>query len=165
MNSKERFTTIFLADQTNPTRFFLLKRAATKKFAPGLITGFGGKLESGETRKQGAYRELAEETGLTQVKLIEFGRLIINQNKILYQFFGTYAGQQLVCNEGQVEEIEIDKLFFLPLIPTAKLFLEAWQQRDWRTSEHFTLLIERKDPEDIFSPILSIEALPGLIGK
>ena len=165
MDFKERYTTIFLADKTKPARFFLLKRAATKRFAPNLYTGFGGKVEEGETRKQGAYRELEEETGLTNIKLTEFGRLIINQQKILYQFFGVYVGEPLSCNEGLVETVETDKLFFLPLIPTAKLFLEAWEQRNWRTTEHFTLLIERKNPEDVFSPILSVEAQPGLMGK
>ena len=165
MSSREKYTTIFLADQTKPTRFFLLKRASTKKFAPNLYTGFGGKVEEGETRKQGAYRELEEETGLTNIRLTEFGRLIINQEKILYQFFGTYMGEPLICNEGHVETVATDQLFFLPLIPTAKLFLEAWEQRNWRTTEHFTLLVERKNPEDVFSPILSVECQPGLIGK
>lgn len=122
-------------------------------------------MEEGETPTQGAYRELAEETGLTHIKLKEFGRLIINQKKILYQFSGLYIGEPLVCNEGRVETVPISQLPFLPLIPTAKIFLEAWEQRNWRIKEHFTLLIERENLEDIYSPILSIEALPGLIGK
>ncbi len=161
----EKYTTIFLADKSKPTCFHLLRRSPNKKFAPNLFTGFGGKVEVGETHVQGAYRELTEETGLTQIKLKEFGRIIINQKKILYQFSGLYIGEPLVCNEGRVETVPVAQLAFLPLIPTAKIFLEAWEQRNWRIKEHFTLLIERENLEDIYSPILSIEALPGLIGK
>lgn len=164
-SDQEKYTTIFLGNKNTPTCFYLLKRSSHKKFAPNLFTGFGGKVEPEETPAQGAYRELAEETGLTQIKLKEFGRLIINQTKILYQFFGVYFGEPLTCNEGRVETIPVKQLPFLPLIPTAKIFLEAWEQRGWRTKERFTLLIERENLDDIYSPILSIEALPGLIGK
>ncbi|MFN2185926.1 MAG: 8-oxo-dGTP diphosphatase [Anaerolineae bacterium] len=59
-----RETTLCLLMRGNPPRHVLL---GYKKegFGAGKITGFGGKVEPGETPVAAAVRELAEETGIT----------------------------------------------------------------------------------------------------
>ena len=57
-------TTLCLLVDGNPPRRVLL---GLKKegFGAGKITGFGGKVEAGETPRAAAHRELFEETGIT----------------------------------------------------------------------------------------------------
>lgn len=45
-------------------RVLLLERARWKAYAPGKLTGIGGRAEAGESAEAAAWRELREETGL-----------------------------------------------------------------------------------------------------
>lgn len=69
-NAVALYSTIFLhhAPAADPAtrRWLLLRRADTKRFAPGRWTGLGGRLEAGELGDltASALRELREETGL-----------------------------------------------------------------------------------------------------
>lgn len=160
----ERYTTIFLTDAKEPARLLLLERAADRKFAPNLYTGLGGKVEEGEDQLTCARRELGEETGLTDVPLFEFGRLIINRKKVLCQFTGTLEpGAVPDCPEGRLWWLEMGNVFTKPLIPTAALFLREWQARGWDVGRPFTLFVERERLEDINSPLTGRAVFEGLV--
>jgi 8-oxo-dGTP diphosphatase len=58
-----RETTLCLPVEGDPVRRVLLGRKKAG-FGVGKVTGFGGKIEAGETVAQAAARELEEETGL-----------------------------------------------------------------------------------------------------
>lgn len=45
-------------------KYCLLKRAFKKKFLPGIVHPYGGKLEPGENPYLEAQREILEETGI-----------------------------------------------------------------------------------------------------
>ncbi len=160
---EEKMTTIFLTDAIPARRILLLKRAADKKFAPNLYTGTGGKIEPGEDQYVGAKRELFEETGLSTA-LTEFGRIVINGKKrILFQFHGIYNSNLIPnCPEGVLEWVPVDKIFELPIIPTAKSFLEEWQKRGWNTDKPFTIYIQREDMNNPFTKVYSSEIIEGL---
>ena len=160
---EEKFTTIFLIDAIRPAKILLLKRSADKKIAPNLYTGTGGKIELGENQLEGARRELKEETGL-EVPIQEFGRVVINKDKkILCQFFGLYDSENLPdCTEGTLEWVLVDDLDSKNIIPTAKIFLNAWAKRAWQTGTPFTMNVVRADAKDINSPIYSIDIVDGL---
>lgn len=160
----ERYTTIFLTDARKPSLLLLLERAADRKFAPNLYTGLGGKIEEGEDHPTCARRELTEETGLTDVPLFEFARLIINRRKILCQFTGILKpGTVPDCPEGRLWWLKPDEVFTKPLIPTAALFLGEWRARSWDTGRPFTLFVERERLEDINSPVTGRTVREGLV--
>ena len=66
-------TLIFLMDGD---RILTLKRNPDKKIYPDKVSGFGGKVESGEGLVASAQRELLEETGLTAQELSLRGMFI-----------------------------------------------------------------------------------------
>lgn len=158
----EKYTTIFLFDAIQPKKLLLLKRGPNRKFAPNLYTGLGGKVEDGEKQQQCAIRELHEEASLTNIQLTEFARLVINGTKVLYQFFGVYPEESTPdCSEGQLEWVPLEQVFSKDIIPTARMFLSEWCNRNWSTRP-FTMLLNRENLEDIFSKIISQEVNEGL---
>ncbi len=123
------YTVIFLLDATPPTKLLLLKRAATKAFAPNWHTGVGGKVEAGEKIIDSAYRELAEETGLSHVHLHPLATCIIENYVTLAYFWGLYKGAPPACDEGDLFWVMIEDLFNYNIIPTTHTVLQEWQHR------------------------------------
>ena len=70
-NTIEIFSVIIIHHQE---RYLLLQRAMTKRFAPGLWTGMGGRVEEGEMAdiRASALRELQEESGIELEQLDNF---------------------------------------------------------------------------------------------
>jgi 8-oxo-dGTP pyrophosphatase MutT (NUDIX family) len=163
MSTPTRTTTIFLCDSKQPQYIYLLKRAPTKTFAPNLYTGVGGKIEGKEAPLENAYRELEEETGLKNIALTEFGRLIVVSYWTVYQFFGLYNGPVPKCPEGTIEKFKISNIINLPLIPTQEIFCQEWKNRNWQTNKPFTIFIEREKMEDLYSKITKQEIKEGLL--
>ncbi len=123
----EQFNVIFLLDSNPATKIVMLKRAPTKKFAPNLYTGIGGKIEAGETVIESAYRELKEETGLEGITLKQFTSYRVNNQTVLYYFWGIYPKVQLPdCNEGSLEWVEVDKILTKEIIPTTMKVCKQW---------------------------------------
>ena len=148
----EAYTVVFLIDQAPPQHIVTLKRASWKAFAPGLFTGIGGAIETGENALVAAHRELAEETGLTGLALHEFARCIIRQQqKVLHYYWAIYSsglypdrdqypGPGLpVCTEGQLEWSAVDQLAEKPWIPTTAAVVQEWTQRNFALARPWTL--------------------------
>jgi len=97
---------IFLVDGD---RVLTLKRNDDKKIYPGKISGFGGKVEPGESLEASARREFLEETGLTIDKMELRGTMIriIDDSYIneMYIFVASgFSGEPLeTSDEGTVE--------------------------------------------------------------
>ena len=99
-------TMVFLVDAG---KILTLKRNADKKIYPGKISGFGGKMEPGESMEVSARREFQEEAGLTVEKMDFRGTFIrildngyINE---MYIFVASgFSGQPLeTSDEGAIE--------------------------------------------------------------
>ena len=137
----EAYTVAFLIDQVPPREIVLLQRASWKAFAPGLFTGIGGAIETGENALEAAHRELAEETGLTGLTLHEFARCIIReQQKILHYYWAHYCGPALpACTEGQLEWSAVDPLVDKPWIPTTAAVVQEWAHRNFALTQPWTL--------------------------
>ncbi len=139
-----KYTVIFLVDQIPPSNILLLKRAATKSFAPGYYTGIGGKVGdqpefANETALEGAYRELKEETLGTHSKvntqLIEYARFIYVHGLTIHYFVGVSHDYptlpKISSSDGFLEWIPINNLLNYDIIPTTKLICEFWQQNKY----------------------------------
>lgn len=129
----QSWNVIFLLDQKpSPSKIVMLKRSATKKFAPGMYTGIGGKVEPNETLLKSAYRELAEETGLTSINLQQFAKVIIDESEELVYFWGIYTPTNLPkSNEGTLEWVPLSMVLDKDIIPTTKKMLQKWQSQDF----------------------------------
>ena len=141
----------------------MLQRDPSKKFAPGMWTGIGGKYEGDEEPLAGAARELREETGLT-TPLREFARCSVNGGqKILYYFWGELdADTTPTCNEGTLHWIEMHQVLGKDIIPTTRVVLEEWAKRDFAPDKHFTVLLIRNDANDAGSTQQSVVIQEGL---
>ncbi len=141
MNPPVGHTVVFLLDQVpNPTRVVLLKRAAWKSFAPGLSTGIGGKFEEGETAEQAAYRELEEETGLSDIELTQFARAYCSWAPELYYFWGIAPSRSLPeCNEGTLSWVTTAAILRKRIIPTTLTVLQEWSERGFNPDTRYTL--------------------------
>ncbi len=122
---------IFLIDQHPATKIVLLKRAFTKKFAPGMYTGIGGKVEEGETLLDSAYRELKEETGIENVRLNEFAKVIIDEKEALIYFWGKYQEDLPTSDDGTLEWISTNKVLSKNIIPTTLEMLKHWNSQNF----------------------------------
>lgn len=126
---------IFLIDQIPPTKIVFLKRGPNRTFAPNMYTGIGGKVENGETLLESAYRELEEESGITNVKLEQFAKVVIdNQDELIY-FLGIfpYTPNLPNSNEGTLEWVAVKNIFQKNIIPTTREVLKQWQKQNFST--------------------------------
>ena len=92
--------------------------------------GIGGKFESGESPFDCARREVFEETGLIAKSPIYKGIVTFVSDKYGTEYMHLFKitdfdGEVLsTCDEGNLEWIEKDKLFSLPMWEGDKYFLE-----------------------------------------
>lgn len=84
--------------------------------SPGMWATPGGGVEPNETYKQGAIRELKEETNYSTTEIFQFFKSIYftDDNKLgeVAYFFGSYDGKQKIqCLEGQkMEFVNVNKV-------------------------------------------------------
>ncbi len=110
----------------------LLRRSATKKLFPKLITGIGGKVEllqgEGDDLLGAAWREFHEETEIpaalvADVRLRLSTLVSRDQRQILLLWLTgqlTALPPDLRCTEGELEFHAIDQLPLDDMIPTAR---------------------------------------------
>jgi 8-oxo-dGTP diphosphatase len=114
---------------TRGAEVLLIKGAATKRLWANRYNGIGGHIERGEDALTAARRELAEETGLTNVDLRLVGTVLIDasdwQGIGLFIFRGEYQGSEplIVSPEGMLEWILNSQLLEYPLVEDLKTLL------------------------------------------
>lgn len=124
-------TALVLRHPTEPA-VLLLRRSATKKLFPNLITGIGGKVEltagEGDDLIAAAWREFQEET-MIPASLVADVRLRLStiisrddQQVLLLWLTGhlRHLPPDLSCTEGQLEFYAINHLPVDAMIPTAR---------------------------------------------
>ncbi|MDA0745919.1 MAG: NUDIX domain-containing protein [bacterium] len=114
-------------------RVLLLRRAKTKKFAPGRWTGVGGQVEVSElgNLEGAALREVAEETGLeaNEIKDLQL-RVVLTQpengNVVNLVFFTGQTGREDVgpCSEGTLHWVALEKVAKLDMVENAGQVLD-----------------------------------------
>ena len=90
--------------------------------------GIGGKFEPGESPEDCLVRECREETGLTLTDYRFRGivTFVSDQWPTEYMYLYTatgFEGEMIVCDEGDLEWVEHDKITDLPIWEGDKLFL------------------------------------------
>ncbi len=118
-------TLIFL---TSGDSVLLLKGKPTKRLWANLYNGIGGHIERGEDALSAAYRELQEETGLSEVSLRLAGVILVDAEVDtgigIYVFRGEVADRPaLESPEGTLEWIEYAQLSRIPLVEDLPLLL------------------------------------------
>lgn len=119
-------TLIFLFDDQK--RVLLIKGSTQKRLWPGLFNAVGGHIERGEDIFEAAYRELEEETGITDVPLRYCGQITIDVNEGvgvgIFLFRGIYLGKRLAASsEGNLFWKSINDLTTDELIEDLPLLL------------------------------------------
>jgi 8-oxo-dGTP diphosphatase len=109
------------------SKYLLLKRSVSKKFAPDVVHPIGGKLDPNENPYTGAQRELLEEAGIT-VKNMRLEAVILeitpvkdrDENWLIFHFSGDYASGEITqTEEGELlwfDESDIPKQKLFPSV-------------------------------------------------
>ena len=96
--------------------------------------GVGGKFEDGETPEQCMLREVFEETGFSVTKWKYRGVVTFYLNESYGETMHLFSclewnGKQKVCDEGDLEWIDKQKLAELPMWEGDKIFLDLLEQK------------------------------------
>lgn len=132
-------TLIFL---TSGDSVLLLKGKPTKRLWANLYNGIGGHIERGEDALSAAYRELQEETGLSEVSLRLAGVILIDAETDtgigIYVFRGEVADQPaLESPEGTLEWVEYAQLNNISLVEDLPLLLPLVLNQDAQGARFF----------------------------
>lgn len=96
--------------------------------------GIGGKFEDKESPEECVIRETLEETGLTLKGLEYRGILTFVSDKwpteYIHLFYSNdFSGDLIDCNEGNLEWVEIENVYKLPLWQGDKIFLRLIEEK------------------------------------
>jgi len=105
-------------------KYLLLKRSEDKKYAPGVVHPFGGKIDPNESPFQAAQREILEEAGVT-LKNMNLEAVVLelsphkgeDENWLIFHFSADYdSGDIIETEEGKAvllaqKDIKNQKLF------------------------------------------------------
>lgn len=160
-NLDSRLNVVFLIPELPANEVVMLERSRTKKFAPGLWTGIGGRYLPGEAIHEGMRRELSEEIAVTSVFLRELARCYIHTGyrppeKLIHYFTGLVRPRlPITCNEGRACWVPTAQVLEFPIIPTTRVVVEAWARRNF-DGARFTIHLHREDAHQADSPILQV---------
>lgn len=119
-------TLIFLFDQQE--RVLLLKGSAEKRLWAGRYNGIGGHVEPGEDILEAAYRELDEESGVTEVDLHFCGQIMIDGSDktgvAIFIFRGVFEGNVFTeSTEGKLHWVLLHDIENLPVVEDLPIIL------------------------------------------
>lgn len=142
--SMAEYSVVFLGDDLPPQQIVLLKRSPQKSFAPNMYTGIGGHREESDKNIEATmHRELKEETGLENISLTEFARLVIRggEDRIIYYAFGKCDPALPLpdCSEGILEWVPATELSTKEIVPTTAAVVQEWAARGFAIDRPFTL--------------------------
>jgi len=158
----QAYTVVLLA---HAHEYLLLRSAKSKRFAPGLWTGVGGRVESDEfsSLSDSALRELVEETGIRPEQVQDFAlrRVLLltrAEQLIMVLYFTGSLEQRLLppCTEGELAWLPADHLPERDIIPSTRPVLPlliADQIRDPSGSERIQLGVGHYRPDGTFEEI------------
>lgn len=117
--------------------------------------GIGGKFEDKESPEEANLRETLEETGLTLHSHRYCGIVTFVSDKWETEYMhifhsDNFSGEVKECDEGNLEWIEIDKIYNLPIWQGDKIFLKLIEQK----CEFFSLKLEYQG-EKLINAILN----------
>ncbi len=112
----------------------------------GKWIGVGGHVEKGETIDQAVIREVKEETGLDVHSLRCNGEVLFINNdyqEMMYVYeIEDFSGELIDCNEGELQWIDIDHMYDLPMWEGDKAYLPLLKEK-----RYFKMKIVYKDKE------------------
>jgi len=119
-------TLIFLFDHDECV--LLLQGSTDKRLWAGLYNGIGGHVEPGEDILEAAYRELDEESGISDVDLQFCGQIMIDVSDhtgvAIFVFRGFFEGETYMESpEGKLKRISLDDLDRLPVVEDLPIIL------------------------------------------
>lgn len=125
--------------------------------------GVGGKFEENETPEECLLREVKEETGLTLTKFRLRGIITFLsdqwEGEYMYLYTATeFTGEQIPCDEGNLEWVPRQQVFQLPIWEGDKLFFEELQ----RDRGFFSMKLRYEGQHLAESSVVIYE--PGCIG-
>ena len=117
--------------------------------------GIGGKFEDRESPEECILRETLEETGLTLKSLEYRGILTFVSDKwpteYIHLFYSKdFSGNLTKCDEGNLEWVEIEKVYKLPLWQGDKIFLRLIEEK----APFFSLKLEYQG-ENLVNAVLN----------
>lgn len=131
-------------------KYLVLRRSPLKKYAPGVVHPFGGKVDLGENPHTAAIREAYEETGLRvknlrlEAVLLEIAPVVDEPyNWLIFHFSADYeAGELHPTEEGEAimltaDELKAEKLF-PSVVPVIDHILDAEKGTVFATFEYDT---------------------------
>jgi ADP-ribose pyrophosphatase YjhB (NUDIX family) len=149
--------TIFLGNSLVPTQIVLLKRSPYAKFAPNTWAGIDGKFEpeKDKTMLDCALRKLKEESGKEGIKLTEFGKVIVNNQRLLSCFYGVTDYRPLT---ETLSWVPVQLVALKRFIADTEKFIHEWKDRQWSIYHPFTMHLTKEDMDNPFaSAELTIE--------
>jgi len=164
-NALAAYTVVVLSHEK---RYLLLRRAETKRFAPGMWTGVGGLVESSEFTdlQAAALRELFEETGIVvnDISNLVLRRVLLHARPkspltLLLYFTGLLGSPSTLpeCTEGTLAWISRDQLAELKFIENAQLvipLLISDLERDLTGEEQLQLGVAHYNPDNTMERIV-----------
>ncbi len=106
--------------------FLVQQRSFQKQYFPGIWDITGGRVQAGETSRQGAVREAAEEVGLRfeETQLIRVAHTVTQWNSLFDIYF---VQAPFTLSDCRRQETEVEQLALLPYHETlVRLHKDAW---------------------------------------
>ena len=117
-------------------KFLITKRVMTKAWAPGCWEVSGGAAQAGEESLEAVLREVKEETGYTLTSYRFRGIVTFVSGSGVTEYMSLFTadgfkGEEIPCDEGDVEWVEIDRIGELNLWEGDRIFLRLLVERDF----------------------------------
>jgi 8-oxo-dGTP diphosphatase len=122
----------------NNGKYLLIKRSKTRRIAPGFWSSIGGHMEPDEINDpyRACYREIYEESGITQASIHKLELLYIitrkaqSEIRLFYIFFGETSQTDIIqTDEGELLWVPEEELLNREYTKTFEAMLRHYMQR------------------------------------